>query len=131
MTKTHEDSTGDEHASLFAQGRRGGLHARAARLCPSQCDAAARVGGAPSLTILAGDEENSEIENYEDPAADDGAPKDETPPEAAVLERHPEGENAMAPHPNEGGGSAERALESTVGDDGINAIQRDSIPPSK
>jgi hypothetical protein len=89
------------------------------------------LGGAPSLTILAGDEENSEIENYEEPAADNGAPKDETPPEAALPERHLEGENAMAPHPNEGGGSAERALESTVGDDGINAIQRDSIPPSK
>lgn len=89
------------------------------------------LNSASDLTILAGDEENSEIENYENPAADNGAPKDETPPEAAVPERHPEGENAMAPHPKEGGEGAERALESTVGDDGINAIQRDSIPPEK
>ena len=56
-------ATGDEHASLFAQGRRGGLRARSARLCPSQCDAAAHADGASSLTILAGDEENSEVEN--------------------------------------------------------------------
>jgi hypothetical protein len=86
------------------------------------------LNSASSLTILAGDEENSEIENYEDPAADNGAPKDETGPAEATPEHHPEGADAVAPHPNEGGGSAERALESTVGGDGINAIQRESIP---
>lgn len=74
---------------------------------------------AASLMVLTGDEENAEVKNLLDPEADAGAPKDGTP--AAP----PEGEHAAAP---EGGDSAERALESTVGGDGINAIQRESIP---
>jgi len=60
------------------------------------------LSGASSLTILAGDEENPEVENLLDPAEDNGAPKDETGPVEATPEHHPEGANAMAPQPKEG-----------------------------
>jgi hypothetical protein len=103
------------------------------------------LDGVTGLMILTGDEENAEVQNLLDPEADNGAPKDNTgaavppPPEGehaaappheegehAAVPPHEEGEHAAVPH--EGGESGERALESTVGGDGINAIQRESIP---
>jgi hypothetical protein len=79
------------------------------------------LDGVTGWVILTGDEENAEVQNLLEPESDGGAPKDE-----AGAPPRPEGEHAAAPH--EGGDSAERALESTVGGDGINAIQRESIP---
>lgn len=55
------------------------------------------LNGTSSLTILAGDEENPEVENYLDPAQDNGAPKDETGPATAV----PEPAEAKKPEPGE------------------------------
>jgi hypothetical protein len=97
-------------------------------LAPANATPRLSLSGVSSLTILAGDEENSEVENLLDPAQDNGTPKDETGPAEAAPHPHGEGANAMAPHPKEGEEGAERALESTVGGDGINAIQRESIP---
>jgi hypothetical protein len=92
------------------------------------------LDGVTGLMILIGDEENAEVQNLLDPESDNGAPKDNTgasvppPPEGEhAAAPPPEGEHAAAP-PHEGGESGERALESTVGGDGINAIQRESIP---
>ncbi len=82
------------------------------------------LDGGTGWVILTGDEENAEVQNLLEPESDAGAPKDETG--ARATPPPPEGEHAAAPH--EGGDSAERALESTVGGDGINAIQRESIP---
>jgi hypothetical protein len=80
--------------------------------------------GTASLFIPVGDEENAEVQNELEPETDKGTPMDATggggEKPAAAGER-----------PAGGGGSGERALEETVGGDGINAIQRESIPPEK
>jgi hypothetical protein len=73
--------------------------------------------GVAGLLVPVGDEENAEVQNLIEPETDRGKPRDETGPRVA--------------EPPAGGESAEDALESTVGDDGINAIQRESIPPEK
>lgn len=78
------------------------------------------LDGAANLVVLTGDDENAEVKNFLDPEADNGSPANES------AGTRPEGEHVAAPP--QGGDSAERALESTVGDDGINAIQRESIP---
>jgi hypothetical protein len=71
--------------------------------------------GAPDVLILVQDEENAEVQNLLEPESDEGTPMRDKP--------------GAAEHPAEGGGgSGERALEETVGGDGINAIQRESIP---
>lgn len=73
------------------------------------------------LLILIGDEEEAEVQNLLEPETDEGTPMDA--PGGAGGEKP-----AMAPERPGGGESAERALEETVGDDGINQIQEESIP---
>ena len=79
------------------------------------------AAGPADLLILVQDEENAEVQNELEPETDRGTPMDATggggEKPAAAGERPA------------GGGSGERALEETVGGDGINAIQRESIPP--
>ncbi len=72
--------------------------------------------GSADYLILVGDEENAEVQNELEPETDKGTPMRD--------------ERAMEKAPPQGTGeSAEKALEETVGGDGINAIQRESIPP--
>ena len=78
--------------------------------------------GAASLLVLVADEENAEVQNELEPETDKGTPMG--------AEGSRDKPAAAGEHPA-GGESAEDALESTVGGDGINAIQRESIPPSK
>jgi hypothetical protein len=74
-----------------------------------------------SLFVPVADEENAEVQNELEPETDEGTPM--------KAEGSPDRPAAAGERPAEGGGdSAERALESTVGGDGINAIQRESIP---
>jgi hypothetical protein len=92
----------------------------------STADAAPRplATSAASLLVLVADEENAEVQNELEPETDKGTPMDAegSPDKPARAGERPAGG---------GGGSGERALESTVGGDGINAIQRESIPPEK
>jgi hypothetical protein len=89
------------------------------------------VHAAPALTqfdgagllVLVGDEENSEVQNELEPQSDQGTP---------MQNQGARNEGAAKPAGEAGGGggeSAQKALESTVGDDGVNAIQQESIPP--
>ena len=60
---------GDEHVLPFVCFRRFRLHPHAARLYrPGRCH------DAPSLTILAQDEENAEVQNLLEPQTDSGQP---------------------------------------------------------
>lgn len=72
--------------------------------------------GASGYLILVGDEENAEVQNELEPETDQGTPMRE-------------GKPMEMPAAQGKGESAEKALEDTVGGDGINAIQRESIPP--
>ena len=72
---------------------------------------------AASPLVLIQDEENAEVQNLLEPESDEGTP----------MNAEGEGEKAKSA-PDAGGESAEKALEGTVGDDGINQIQEESIP---
>jgi hypothetical protein len=80
---------------------------------------------APGIVVLVQDEENAEVQNELEPETDKGTPMD-APGGGAGGEKP-----AMAPAQTGSGESAEKALEGTVGDDGINAIQQESIPVGK
>ena len=77
------------------------------------------AAGATDLLILVADEEEAEVQNLLEPESDKGTPMG--------AESSPEGAAAATKGSMEGE-SAEKALEETVGDDGINQIQEESIP---
>jgi hypothetical protein len=76
--------------------------------------------GAAGLFVLVEDEENAEVQNLLEPESDKGTPM-------GAEKASPEG-GAAAPKGAMEGESAEKALEETVGDDGVNQIQEESIP---
>jgi hypothetical protein len=78
------------------------------------------ANGAAGVVILVQDEENAEVQNLLEPESDEGTPM-------GAEKGSPEGA-AAAPKGAKEGESAEKALEETVGDDGINQIQEESIP---
>jgi hypothetical protein len=78
------------------------------------------ANGAAGLFILVEDEENAEVQNLLEPESDEGTPM-------GAEKASPEG-GAAAPKGAMEGESAEKALEETVGDDGVNQIQEESIP---
>ncbi|MGA8688805.1 MAG: hypothetical protein WB662_02570 [Methyloceanibacter sp.] len=53
------------------------------------------------LTVLTSDVENPEVENELDPAADNGAPADDSGSQTGAPQPNAEAPNAMAPHSND------------------------------
>lgn len=79
-----------------------------------QADATARLmlNGSPSLTILAADEENAEVQNLLDPEATDGVPGG---PTAATPGDEPKAGGEMQAKPEGGGYGETKEIEKEEG----------------